>query len=405
MRVVWLFNHYALEPTASGGTRHYSLAKHALAHGLRVAVIAASTEYLTGRQRLADDEPQRLEEFDGVPFLWVHTPSYRGNAAGRMRNMLAYSLRVLRPRTLRELPKPDLVVGSSVHPFAALAAQRIAARYAVPFVFEVRDLWPETLIQMGRIERDGVMARVMRALERHLYNKADKIITLLPRAGDYIVPLGVAEDKITWISNGVDLDSFPYRSPVPRDDITFMYLGAHGQANGLTSVINAIARARRAAPALPIRFRFIGDGPLKAELIALSERLDVRDVVAFENPVGKHQIPALTATADAFLVNLRDLPLYRYGISLNKLFDYLAAGRPILFAGSPANNPVRDAGAGLTVAADDVEAIADAIVRIAEMPFDERVAMGSRGRQYVEAHFSYQVLGRRFSEILLSLMD
>lgn len=404
MKTVWLLNHYALEPSGSGGTRHFSLARHAQRHGLRIIIIAASVEYLSGRQRLGANEHHRIEQHEGVTFLWVRTTPYVGNGPGRIRNMLEYSFRVLQRATTHDLPPPDLLIGSSVHPLAVLAARQLAKRFAVPFVFEVRDLWPETLIQMGRITRTSPSARMLRMLEKYLYRKAAKIITLLPLAHEYIAPIGIPEEKITWISNGVDLDGFAYRPPAQLSTLTFMYTGAHGEANGLEMIIRAVGQVNKADKARPIQFRFIGNGPIKPKLIELSKQLGVSDIITFEPPVTKHQIPQLVTEADAFIVNLRDLPLYRYGISLNKLFDYLAAGRPIVFAGSPANNPVRDAQAGVTVAADDAEAMAQAILRVAAMPFEERVAMGKRGRSYVEAEFSYAALAQRLCNELLPLM-
>ena len=168
MKTVWLLNHYAAEPTGSGGTRHYGLAKYAARHGLRVFLIAASVEHFSGRQRLRPRETERLEEIQGVPFLWVRTSRYSGNGLARIRNMLQYGIRVLLRSTTRELPPPDVIVGSSVHPLAALAGHILARRYRVPFVFEIRDLWPETLIQMGRIRRNGPVAAALRLVESRL---------------------------------------------------------------------------------------------------------------------------------------------------------------------------------------------------------------------------------------------
>lgn len=403
-KVVWLLNHYVQEPSGSGATRHFSLARHALDNGVQIVLIGASVEHLTGRQRLSDHEDFRVEQHEGVTFLWVRTRSYSGKESGRMLNMLDYTYRVLKAETTRKLPAPDLIIGSSVHPFAAFAGERLARRLRVPFVFEVRDLWPETLIQMGRIKRSSLMARVMRWLESYLCRRARKIITLLPNAGEYIEGLGVARQKTVWISNGVDLDRFPYHVPEHRQTLSFLYLGAHGQANGLDSVIKAIARVQHDDPGCPVKFRFVGDGPLKPALMRLAGELGVAERVRFEPPVPKNAIPALVTEADAFIVNVRNLPLYRYGISMNKLFDYLAAGRPTVFAGSSVNNPVAEAGAGCSVPADDVEGMADAIERIVAMSYPERLAMGERGREYVQQHFSYRQLAKSLCDELLPLM-
>ena len=234
---VWILNHYAQEPTGAGGTRHFSLARHLPAHGWTASIIAASVEINTGRQRLQSGESFRLDEYAEVPFLWVQTPEHQGNGGGRLINMVSYSMRALLPKVTRPLARPDVVVGSSVHPLAAWTGAQLARRHRVPFVFEVRDLWPQTLIDLGKLKPRGLTARAMRGLELWLYRRASRIVTLLPHAARYMVPLGIPESKIVWIPNGVELDDFP-QPPAATDGQTFslMYFGAHGQANGLDCV-------------------------------------------------------------------------------------------------------------------------------------------------------------------------
>ena len=409
MKIVWLLNHYAAEPTGSGGTRHYSLAKYAARHGVQLYVIAASVEHFSGRQRLRDQETARFEDHQGVHFLWVRTSPYVGNGLARIRNILQYSFRVLLPTATRGLPEPDLVVGSSVHPPAALAGYILARRHRVPFVFEIRDLWPETLVQMGRIGRNSLPAMLLRRLEAWLCHRASKIIVLLAKADEYLEGRGVDPRKVVYLSNGVDMETFEYHPPPRQDRLTFMYIGAHGQANGLDVVLEAIAllrsRVQRREETLEFEFRFIGDGPLKPGLESLARELGIDDIVTFEAPVPKERIPEVASAADAFVVNLRDLSLYRYGFSLNKLFDYLAAGRPVVFAGPSDNNPVGEAGAGILVSGDDVSGIAEAIESVASLTHQERLEMGLRGRKYAEENFAYEAIGERFSEVLLALID
>lgn len=405
MKVVWLLNHYAVEPSGSGGTRHYSLAKHAARHGYQIILIGASVEHLTGRQRLATGESKRLEESDGVTFLWLKTGRYKGNGIGRIRNMLEYSWRVLRRSSTVDLPDPNIVIGSSVHPLAALAGQKIAHRYRVPFVFEIRDLWPETLIQMGRVSRGGLAAIVLRRLERWLCDKAERIVVLLPRAHEYLKRYDISAEKVVWIPNGADPDESPYVSPEPKDPITLMYLGAHGTANGLDAILRAIEEYNRQPGGGRIHFRFVGEGPEKKRLQLVATSLGISDSVSFEPAVPRRQVPELAAEADAFLLNVRDLELYRYGFSFNKLFDYMAAGRPVVFAGCADDNPIAAAQAGFVVGADDVEGMAAAFFELVSLSFDARREMGLRGRRYLEAHFSSRVLAERLVRCLDALGD
>lgn len=404
MKNVWILNHYAQEPGGAGGTRHFSLAKHLRTLGWQTTVIAASVELNTGCQRLARHEKTRVDTIEEVPFLWVKTPPYKGNGGGRILNMLVYSLRVWLPKTTRELPPPDVVVGSSVHPFAAVTAALLAKRHGVPFVFEVRDLWPQTLVDLGRLKDTSAMTRILRWLEIWLYRRADKIVVLLPKAVDYIEPLGIPSDKVVWIPNGVELDG--YAKPLPstqREVFTLMYFGAHGQANGLDCVLKAMALLRKMPDMQHVRLRLIGDGPLKPILMAQATKLNLINV-QFEDPVPKVQIPKLASGADAFVICVKDLPhLYKYGVSMNKLFDYLAASRPIIMASAAVNDPVHDAGAGFTVAPENSNELAQAINKLVNLSQKQRSAMGEAGREYVEKHHSFSALAAKLATVFQQL--
>ncbi|MCY1210659.1 PEP-CTERM/exosortase A-associated glycosyltransferase [compost metagenome] len=414
MKHVWILNHYAQEPSSSGGTRHFHLAQHLAASGWCATLIAANENGLGDPRPVPEGETARLDRVQDVPFLWVRTPPYSGNGGGRMLNMLAYSWRALQRRTTRDLTRPDVVVGSSVHPFAAAAGALLARRFGVPFVFEVRDLWPQTLVDMGRLREGDFLTWALRKLETWLYRRAERIVVLLPRAWEYIAPLGIDKERIVWIPNGVDLSLFPPPPPPPplsplgarpgesgpAGRFTLMYLGSHGQANGLDNVLQAMKRVQDHPQGARIVLRMIGDGPMKAALIEQAGQLGLRNV-CFEAPVPKTRVPALAAQADAFVIAVRDLPrLYRYGISMNKLFDYLAAARPIVIASDASNNPVAEAGAGLSVGAEQPDALADAILRLAATPAEGRERMGRAGRRYVERHHSFTQLAERLATVL-----
>ncbi|SBV32766.1 Glycosyl transferase [uncultured Sphingopyxis sp.] len=393
MKNVWILNHYAQEPGSFGGTRHFDLAKHLREFGWKASIIAAGTELNTGRQRLAAGENHRLDTFDGIDFLWLATPAYQGNGLGRLRNMATYAVRALGKSTA-PLPPPDAVIGSSVHPLAAWAGLRLASRFNVPFFFEVRDLWPETLIDMGTLSRNHPAAIAMRMLEGRLYRGAEKIISLLPHAHRYIRRFDISEDKIAWLPNGIDLDRFPSPPPpLPAETFMLMYFGAHGGANGLDNVIAAM----RLLGDQPVRLRLIGDGPSKTSLVEAAAGLAN---VSFEPPVPKDAIPALAAQADAFVFNLIDAPVFNYGISSNKLFDFMASGRPTLFCSSASNNPIADASGGITVQPGKPAALADAIRQLLDTPLTVRQTMGTNAREYIEKNHDFRSLARKLADIL-----
>jgi glycosyltransferase involved in cell wall biosynthesis len=300
------------------------------------------------------------------------------------------------------LHKPDIVIGSSLTLFAAFAAERLARRLDVPFVLEIRDLWPQTLIDMGmRPRHPAVIGFGM--IERYLYRNADKIVTLLPNASKYMVPRGARSNDITWIPNGVDMERMPFpQVPTPHDVFTVMYAGSHGLSDALDSVLDAASILNTEAPGR-FCFRFIGNGPNKRELRRRVETEGIAKVM-FDEPVPRQQVFSTLQSADAFIITARKTDLYRYGISPNKLHEYMAAARPTIFAGNSHNNPIAEASAGITVAPEDSRAIATAVKTLAAMSNDERWNMGLRARRYIEEHHNFTGLASRLERVLQSAL-
>ncbi|RLB75350.1 MAG: glycosyltransferase WbuB, partial [Deltaproteobacteria bacterium] len=391
---IWIFNQYAQGPDLPGGTRHYDLGRELVRRGHRVVILATSFHhYLHRETRLQAGENWKVEDINGVKFVWIRTPPYQRNDRRRVLNMAVFMLRAWRlgkklSKYVPELGVPDVVIGSSPHLLTPLAAYWVARHFKVPFVMEVRDLWPQTIIDMGELGPKHPFAKILQALERFLYYKADRIVTLLPLAHEYITALGIPKGKITWIPNGVDLSQFgkARNQGLGEGEFRVIYLGAHGQANAVEVLLQA-AKAVQDRHYHDIRFIFVGSGPEKPKLIALARKLGLHNA-EFRDPVPKREIRTVLGTADATIFVLHDIPLYKYGISLNKLFDYWAAGKPVIMAGTPADNPIEKARCGFTVPPGDPEALAEAVIELYRMSPEEREAMGRRGRAYVEKHYS-----------------
>ena len=337
---------------------------------------------------------------EGVRFSWVKTPPYEGNGAGRVKNMLSFAARIWRSKPTSELPAPDLVLGSTPHPFAALAAERVARRHRVPFVLEVRDLWPDSLVKVGGASPNHPLVRVLGWLERHLYASAHSIVTLLPNAAGHIVARGGKAERIVWVPNGVDFSIAPAATPrAPDAPFTVVYAGSHGRANAIDSMVDA-ARALAGQSHPPVRFRFIGEGPERDRLkqAVADERLAS---VSFDGPVPKEQIYRELQEADVLLATTRNIDLYEHGLSFNKLFDYLAAGRPIVFGAACPGNPVEEANAGMIVPPEDSDAMATAIRQLAVMTPDQRWEIGLRGRRFAEDNYDIRKLAVRLEDAML----
>jgi glycosyltransferase involved in cell wall biosynthesis len=393
MKNLWIVNHHATTGAGTtGGARHALLGSRLRAHGWQTVVLAASSEHYSGRQRVTGRRLRSDSSVDGVTFRWLRVPTYRGNGLGRIVNMLTFTVLVLAPGMTRGLPRPDVVIGSTVHPLAAWAALILARRHKVPFFFEIRDLWPETLIHMGAISRDGWISRLMRRLESHLCDGAVTVITTMPYARDYLVSRGVEHDKIVWVSNGVEIERFLEVKPRPASSnaLEFMYFGALGTANALPILVEGFSEARRHGLDGSAKLRLVGEGPERLKLQQLVADLDLDEVVTVEDPVERARIPELASSADVLVLALLPLELYRYGISLNKLFEYMASGRPVLFAGRARGNPIDERGGVVTDA--EAGAVARAMLDLARLSAAERDQLGAHNRTTALESFSYEAL-------------
>ncbi|HEY0777076.1 MAG TPA: glycosyltransferase family 4 protein [Gemmatirosa sp.] len=394
--LLWV-NQFAVTPAQQGGTRHFELGRELVRRGWRVTVAACdlnlhSREY--ARRTDARATAAVDDVVDGVHFRWLWAAPYARNDWRRAHNWLSFSRRVWRWRGAR----PDVVIGSSPQLFAALASERLARRWRVPFVFEVRDLWPESLLAAGG--RRGLSYRVLERVARHLYARADLIVVLARGSADYLATLGVDPAKIVFVPNGVDVSAFAGVERPARETLTLVYTGAHGPANGLDAVLDAAARLRERAD---IRFLLVGDGPAKVALVEDAARRGLTNV-EFRDPVPKQAMPALLASADAGLMVLRESPLFAFGVSPNKLFDYFGAALPVVcnVPGEVATM-VHEAGAGEQAADASGAALADAVVRLASRPAAQRAALGAAGRAWVAHEHDRPVLADRLDRVLRPL--
>lgn len=392
---IWIFNHHALTPDMSGGTRHYDFAKELIKRGHTVTIVASSFHYSKYKEMKDYKGKDYLcEKIDGIDFIWIKTPPYFGNGISRVRNMISYTYKVLKYIPKLNLSKPDIIVGSSVHLFAVWAAYKLSCRYNTPFIMEVRDLWPQTLIDMG-ISKWHPFIILLGLLERYLYKKADKIISNLPYAYDYIGKF-VEKEKFIWISNGVDLSNIKYISKEKSDKFTISYTGAIGVANNLHILLNV---AKKLKDNENIYFRLVGEGAEKEKLKAFVKENNLLNV-SIENSVPKNEVTNILQNSDVLFLSLKDSPLYKFGISLNKLFDYMASGRVIVFAGNSKNNPIKDANAGYSITPDDVEVLEKTILEIYNLSQEKRDEIGQKIRKYAEDNYSIEILVDKFEKLL-----
>jgi glycosyltransferase involved in cell wall biosynthesis len=402
---IWWVSQYASTPDQQF-TAQYDLASKLVKKGHRVTFFAAGfSHYKFEEIRLKGGESWREELCNGVRFVWIKTPPYRTNNWRRAYNLCSFAGRAYwNARRRQEVP--DLVIGTTFHPLSSLCAYCISVSKGRPFVFEVKDLWPLTMIEFGKLSSKSPLAVILRFLEKFLARRASKIMTTLPGVGDYYAKLGIPKEKTVWIPNGLELSR--YASLKPYDGhlsvpCVLLYAGGHVSANALEMVIRAAKIVQETDNG--VQFVFVGGGQEKPRLVQLARELNLRNI-RFMDAVPKSELHQIMAGADAFVLSMRDLPgLYRYGMSFNKLCDYVASGRPVLFAGNSSYNVVKEFACGIVVPPENPQAFAGAVREFMSLTDEQRAEMGRNGIRCAKERFDISVLGDRLEQMLLSVHD
>jgi glycosyltransferase involved in cell wall biosynthesis len=393
---VLLIHQAFVELGEAGGTRHAEFARYLAAQGQRVTVITSPISYLTGKERAAAGAA-----IEGVTVLRAATT--RGLHRSFLHRLLNFFVFTLSSFFIGlRVKEVDLVWGSTPPIFQAVTAWLLARLKRVPFLLEVRDLWPAFAVEVG-VLRNPVLIRASQWLERFLYRRADRLVLNSPGFEEHVrarggraisvVPNGADAAMFDPAANGAE---FRQRHGLPAAAFVVVYAGAHGLSNDLGVVLQAAEQLRDDAH---ITLVLLGDGKDKPELQAQAARQKLTNV-RFLPPLAKTDMAQALAAADACLAILKPVKLYAT-VYPNKVFDYMAAARPVLLAiDGVIRQVVEEAGAGIFVPPGDPRALAQAIRRLAADPAKAR-SMGHAGRVYQEIHFDRNQLAQR----MLSLMQ
>ena len=402
---ILVINHYAGSLRHGMEYRPFYLAREWVRLGHRVCIIASSESHIRAQAPQLGGQARLDETIDGVQYRWIATPAYRGNGAARVLNMLAFVAQLYRygPRLAREF-EADVVIASSTYPLDIWPAHRIARLSSARLLFELHDLWPLSPMELGGYPAWHPFIMLLQAAENHACRHADAIVSILPKVRDHLEAHGMAPHKLHIVPNGADPaewlganEQLPglagARLAALRRQGKFIvgYAGTHGLSNALDTLLGAASLVSDAR----IAFVLVGAGPEKARLEALCAERKLGNVHFFD-PLPKQQVPALLACFDVAYIGWQRQRLYRFGIAPNKLIDYMMAGRAILHSVEAGNDPVAEAGCGLTVPPQNPALVARALLALFMLGADGRAALGQRGRSYAMANLSYPMLGRRF---------
>lgn len=399
---ILLINHYAGSEKYGMEYRPYYLAREWVKLGHNVTIVGANFSHLRNKQ------PTCKEEIvDGIRYVWLPTNSYKGNGIGRIVNMGLFVLQLFfRPKAIPAGFIPDVVIASSTYPLEIYPEKLIADRYKAKLVYEVHDIWPLSPMEIGNMSARHPFIRVMQAAEDYACRHVDKIISLLPRAEEHYLEHGLAKGKFFCVPNGVVISE--HKSKVQavsesseeclrqmdnwrRDNYRIViFAGSHGKANALDVLLSAAKYVQSRT-----KIVLLGDGPEKASLKEKAEIACLKNVVFFPR-VPKQEVPLYLEKADVAYIGLVSTSLFRFGISPNKIMDYMLAKKAIIQSIDAGNDIVREAACGISVPAGDGKKVAEAIDKMAAMPREKLAELGEKGYRYVTKNHDYRVLAEKF---------
>lgn len=387
-----------------GGTRHHEMARHFIKAGHRVTVLTGQVSYLTGRGTV--DRKWVEQETDDLGVEILRTYSYQGWHRSFLHRLISFITFMVSSFLVGlRVREVDQVLGTTPPIFQGITAWFLARLKGAVFLLEVRDLWPSFAIAVGLL-KNPIIIRLSEGLEKFLYRRAECVVINSPGYEDHVTERGARD--VHLVSNGVETSMF---NPVDKGEdfreahhlkgkFVVVYAGAHGLSNDLGVVLLAANSLRTSSQ---IQFLFIGDGKEKDQLVAQAEALRLENVL-FLPSAPKNEMPEILASAQACIAILKPLDAYKTTFP-NKVFDYMAAGRPVILAiDGVIREVVEEAEAGIFVQPGDSDALAKAVLKV-EQNRDLARRMGLAGRQVVEKKFDRSILATRMLEIMLDIAE
>ncbi|MFA5585635.1 MAG: glycosyltransferase family 4 protein [Saccharofermentanales bacterium] len=416
---IWIWNHYATRMFENQGGRHFYFAKYLIGHGYKPTIFCADTLHGTDKKIDDGDGLHSSSSIDGIDFVFVKTSTYRDNGIGRIRNMFSFYRNVKRvaKKMIKENGTPNVILASSVHPLTLVAGQQTARRYGIPCICEIRDLWPESLVCFGFLRPESMLTKYLYYRERKIYEQADSLIFTIKGGSDYIIEKGwdigsggrIDLSKVYNINNGVDLAAFDVNAEEQSDEsyvqyfsgenTNLIYAGSIRKVNNLELILHPVSQLIEEG--VRLNFVVVGDGDERQMLAEKYAYLN--DQIHFVGRIHKSHVPSILHKADICVLHSTLNSLKRFGISQNKLFDYLAAGKPIFSTIISNYDIIEEYRCGLVTQNQSVESIKDGLRSIIGMKGEELDDMRKAARKAAE-EYDFQILTDKLVRIVEGLL-
>ena len=406
MNILYL-EHYAGSPEMGMEFRPYYLAREWVKMGHSVQIVAGDFSHVRKKNPTVERDFQ-TEMIDGIEYVWLKTGSYEGNGVSRALTMERFVRKLwMHASMIAKEWKPDVVIASSTYPLDTYPAQRIARKAKAKYIHEVHDMWPATLYEVGGMSRKHPFVVLMQIAENSAYRHCDHCVALLPYSKDYMVEHGLAPEKWTNIQNGVVEEEWAGGEKIPAEHEKFFaghkgqfivgYFGGHALSNALGKSLDIAKEFLKRDP--DTIFVFVGDGVEKKSLMERAEKENISNAF-FLPPVSKKAVPDLLKHFDCSYMTGMSSPLYKYGLSLNKMYDSMMAGVPIVCAFDAPETLVSIYECGVECSPSNPQEVIDAIEKIKNLSEEEKNRMRENGKNAILNHFTYKKQAEAFLEII-----
>ena len=339
------------------------------------------------------------QNIGGIEYVWVKTSKYKASKSiGRLWNMIYFSLKLLfYPFYLKD--KPHTILVSSPSPFPILNGWLWAKLTRAKLIFEVRDIWPLSITELGGVSLYHPLILLIKIIEKFAYKVSNYTISVLPHADKHMIPSGLNPEKFRYIPNGVLIESEFSKEDcslaLPKGKFIVGYVGTIGIANHLKLLLDVA----QLIDDIEIHFVLVGQGDMKDNLIDYCQDHGIENVTFFDS-VPRSQVPNILKKIDVCYIALQNKEIFSYGVSPNKLFDYMFSKKPVVFCINSGNTPVNDAKCGYEIRSGKPKEIVNAILKIKSLPHEERRKMGENGYRYVCENHSYEKLAKKYLELI-----
>lgn len=405
-KIIWIINQYASHLEA----RHLELAKVFSSKGYSVVVVTSSFHH--GKQEyLFDEDIKVVERQNGLTYVYLHaSPSYGTNGSKRVLNMLSFCRKCehYKEQMTAIYGKPNFIIASSAPPFVWETGYKLSKRYKAKFIAEFRDIWPLSLVEVQEVSPSHPFVILLERIEKRAYLRADAIVSTMPHAWKHVLDVvGVKRERVHWMPNGINVAEAKADLHndlcIPNDLDDYLdnhwccvYIGSIVKSENVDFIIESFSKVDDT----DVWMAIIGDGNEKERLIQRSKDLGI-DRIKYFSSIDRHLIPKVLRKAKAAVGAGNNLPIYRFGVSVNKLNDYLLAGVPTIYFCTP--DSVANEAGHFSFLPDNTEKMAETLSLIKKLSNEEIEKLKNNGRMIIEEQYDYQLIGENYIRMMESL--